>query len=312
MEIMRMKYDKTLETKRILIFLTLAFVITYVLEFSIVKDLVTLDNAKQNGIAQIVTGSMMFIPALCVIITRIVSKEGFTHNWIRPNFKMNFKYYLFAWFGPAVLTFLGAVIYFVVFKEQFDSNMGYALNIFETQGIDLQSAQLRSTIISQFITGILLGPILNFVTCFGEEWGWRGYLMPKMMEKFGFLPMVLITGVIWGLWHLPLTIMGHNYGTDYAGYPYLGIFAMCIFCIVMGCIFSFLSIKTGSCIPAVIAHGSLNGIASTAIYFTKDGGNNFIGPAPMGIIGGSAFIITAIIILIKMTQSEKCKITENN
>jgi len=308
-----MKSDKVLETKRILIFLALAFVITYVLEISIVRTIISSDNVKLNAIAQLVTGSMMFIPALCVIFTRLITKEGFSHNWIRPNFKKHFKYYLFAWFGPSILIFLGAVIYFMVFKEQFDSNMGYAMNIFEAQGISLKTAQLRSTIISQFITGILLGPILNFLTCFGEEWGWRGYLMPKMIEKFNFLPMVLITGVIWGLWHLPLTVMGHNYGTDYAGYPYLGIFAMCIFCIVMGCIFSFLSIKTGSCIPAIIAHGSLNGIASTAIYFTKDGGNNFIGPAPMGIIGGSAFVITAIIILIKMTQSEKSKITiENN
>ncbi len=117
-----------------------------------------------------------------------------------------------------------------------------------------------------------------------------------MMNKFKLLPMLLINGVIWGLWHAPLTALGHNYGLSYPGFPFTGIFAMCIFCTVLGIIFSYLTIRTKSCIPAVIAHGSLNGFAAVAMYFTVDGGNPFVGPGATGIIGGSAFILTAIIL----------------
>jgi len=78
-------------------------------------------------------------------------------------------------------------------------------------------------VLSQAVTGIFLGPVLNFVTCFGEEWGLRGYLLPKMAKKFSLVKMLLIIGVIWGLWHAPLTALGHNYGVGYPGFPFLGI-----------------------------------------------------------------------------------------
>lgn len=129
-----------------------------------------------------------------------------------------------------------------------------------------------------------------------------------MMNKFKLLPMLLINGVIWGLWHAPLTALGHNYGLSYAWFPFTGIFAMCIFCTVLGTIFSYLTIKTKSCIPAVIAHGSINGFASVAMYFTVDGGNPFVGPGPTGIVGGISFIVTAIILyflLRKASLTEK-------
>ena len=78
---------------------------------------------------------------------------------------------------------------------------------------------------------VLLAPVLNIVTTTGEEWGWRGYLVPKLTEKLSVVPTLLISGIIWGLWHAPLTVMGHNYGLGYSGYPYTGILAMCAFCV---------------------------------------------------------------------------------
>ncbi|HKM22842.1 MAG TPA: type II CAAX endopeptidase family protein [Lachnospiraceae bacterium] len=302
-----MEQTKSMETKRIVIFLAFTFVVTYAIEIGVIRNLINSTDTTMNVIAQLATAGVMLIPTLGVLFTRIVTKEGFKNHWLKPNLKGNIKYYLIAWFGPAVLTLLGALVYFLVFPKSFDINMSYTLDMYQAQGLEYTVSQLQITIISQVITAVLLAPVLNCIFCFGEEWGWRGYFVPKMKEKMGFIPMVLITGVIWGLWHAPLTAMGHNYGLGYAGYPYLGIFAMCIFCIVMGCIFSFLTLKTGSCIPAIIGHAALNGIASTAIYFTRDGGNNFIGPAPMGCIGGVAFIITAVVMAVLMQRQKSCE-----
>lgn len=296
-----------IQTKRIVIFLIFTFVVTYGIEIGVIRNLIASQDRTMNMIAQLATSGVMLIPALGVLFTRLVTKEGFQNHWLKPNLKGNVRYYLMAWFGPAVLTLVGALIYFMIFPKSFDINMSYTINQYQSQGIEATVAQLRPTLISQMITGVILAPVLNCLFCFGEEWGWRGYFVPKMKEKMGFLPMVLITGVIWGLWHAPLTVMGHNYGTDYVGYPFLGIMAMCIFCIVMGCIFSFLTLKTGSCVPAVIGHGALNGIATMAIYFTNDGGNNFVGPAPMGCIGGAAFIITAVIMAVLAMRQKSCE-----
>jgi membrane protease YdiL (CAAX protease family) len=165
------------------------------------------------------------------------------------------------------------------------------------KGADYANEVARSIVISSAIAGFFLPPVLNLLTCFGEEWGWRGYLLPGLKELLGLKPAILISGVIWGLWHLPLTVMGHNYGLGYRGYPVSGILAMCCFCTVIGILFSYLFIRTGSILPSVFAHGALNGFASLGIYFTRDGGNPFIGPSVTGILSGMPFIICACIAL---------------
>lgn len=294
--------------KRILIFLGTTFLITYLLEIFLVSPLVNSDDMIKMTVGQSLVAMMMFIPAIGVLITRLVTREGFKNLWIHPNFKGNIKYYLIAWFGPVVLTVIGALLYFLIFPNNLTFEMEYLAGAYEASGIEFDIEQLKSTLLIQSIVAIFLSPVVNAIACFGEEWGWRGYLLPKMSEKFKVLPMLLINGLIWGLWHAPLTVLGHNYGVGYFGYPYFGILAMCVFCIVLGTLFSYISLKTKSCIPAVIAHGSLNGFSAVAIYLTKDGGNPFIGPAPIGIIGGIAFIVVALICAYFLVKEEKSKI----
>ena len=57
---------------------------------------------------------------------------------------------------------------------------------------------------------MLIGPVLNAIPALGEEWGWRGYLLPRLTGTRGVVAGLLLSGVIWGLWHAPLTLLGHN------------------------------------------------------------------------------------------------------
>lgn len=157
----------------------------------------------------------------------------------------------------------------------------------------------------QCIQALFLAPALNFFTCFGEEWGWRGYLLPKTKNLLPTIPMLLVSGIIWGLWHAPMTIIGHNYGLGYWGFPFTGIAMMCVFCIVLGIFLSYVTLKTSSCVPAILAHGAINGIAAIGMYFTFDGGNPFIGPIPTGIIGMIPFILAAIPMVVYFKKCEK-------
>ena len=299
--------------KRIVVFCVVTFVITYALEFGVVYPL----NEKANlgeipsYIALISISAMMFLPSIGVVLTRLITREGFKNALIKPvNFKRTFKYYLLAWFAPPVLIALGAAVYYLAFPGDFDPTMSLMATSLESQvgaevaGV-MSAVPIQTVFLTQLIVGVLFAPLLNIVTCFGEEWGWRGYLLPKVNERLSFIPTVLVTGVIWGLWHAPITAIGHNYGLGYPGYPYLGIFAMCCFCVVAGTFLSYVTVKAKSCLPAAIGHGAINGFGSIGIFFSATGGNPFVGPFPVGIVGGTALIIVAVVICIRMRKEPR-------
>ena len=301
--------DKKLETKRILIFLGITFFITYAFSFGVIYPLASTQNVREGRavLTTVLISALMFFPAIGVLLTRLITKEGFKNAWIHPHFKGNIKTYLLAYFGPSILVLLGTALYFLIFPSHFDPEFGFMQTTLEAAGAsaEMYPMPLSTLIIVQALTAFFLGPILNFVTCFGEEWGWRGYLLPKMAEKLPAIPMLLINGIIWGLWHAPITAIGHNYGIGYPGFPFTGIAAMCGFCIMMGIFLSYVTLKTKSCIPAVLGHGAINSIAAIGIYCTVDGGNPFIGPAPSGIVGAIPFIIVAIIMLVFYFRTNK-------
>ena len=298
--------SQKLETKRIILYIGITFLLTYGYCFLVLYPLI--QGESLSGVPALMTqflvAAAMFFPAIGVLLTRLVTKEGFKNAWIRPNIKGNVKTYLLAYFGPGILTILGTLLYFMIFRGSFDPECGYMKLTLEAAGTQVEALPmpLSSVLLIQGVQALTIGPVMNFVTCFGEEWGWRGYLLPKMSEKISLIPTLLMNGVIWGLWHAPLTAVGHNYGMGYPGFPFTGILAMCLFCVVMGVFLSYVSLKTKSCIPAVLGHGAINSFAAIGIYFTKDGGNPFVGPAPTGVIGMIPFAVVAVVMVWRLKK----------
>ena len=306
--------EKKINKTRIILYLAITFVITFAMEIFVVRPLIQSSDESQALLGQSIIAGMMYIPTIGVIATRLLTKERFAGNlFIALNIKKNLKYYGMAWFGMAFLTVVGTVLYFLLFQKCFDPELGYLKAMYEAQiemtgaGEVPDTSGLWSMMLQQVVFGILFSPFLNIINCFGEEWGWRGYLLPKLMKQFKIVPTLLISGVIWGLWHAPLIVLGHNYGVGYPGYPVVGILAMCVFCVVMGTILSYLTIHTKSCIPAAMAHGMINGFSSVGIYFTSltHPYNVFVGPTALGIVGGIGFIAAAGIMGYKLYQQEK-------
>lgn len=98
---------------------------------------------------------------------------------------------------------------------------------------------------------------LNGVVAIGEEFGWRGVLQHHMIERLGFLRGVALLGFVWAIWHLPLNLAGYNHGEA----PLLG--ALVLFpaqLIAISFIMAWLTIRAKSLWPAVLMHGSGNGI----------------------------------------------------
>ena len=302
--------SKMQDLKRVLVYILVTFGLTWAYCLAVIYPIAKGESLAgvPSTVTQLLVAAGMFFPAIGVLLTRLLTKEGFKETWLRPNLKKNLRFYLLAWFGPAVLTFAGCVIYFLIFPENLDLRFSYFIATLESTGAPMETLPIPVGLlmIVQCVQAVFLAPALNFVTCFGEEWGWRGYLLPKISRHFSTVPTLLITGIIWGLWHAPLTIIGHNYGLGYWGFPFTGIGMMCIFCTVLGVFMAYVTLKTGSCIPAILAHGAINGIAAIGMYFTFDGGNPFVGPAPTGVVGIIPFVIAAIpmVFLLKKDRND--------
>ncbi len=201
-------------------------------------------------IAQAFGAFGMFAPALAHLLTRIITKEGFKDLKLFPNFKGNMRYYLAA-VGVKILE---SIVITLMFAQIFlGGDNVFSLGEGGT-GIALLLAQISYSVIV-------------FFPAFGEEWGWRGYMMPKLMELMPKPAAVIAGGVIWGLWHAPLTVSGHNFGTDYPDFPYLGIACMCGLCIFSNAFFTLLTERTGSIYPASVAH-MVNNNCSPAMVMT--------------------------------------------
>ena len=298
--------------KRIVVFLAVTFGLTWAYEFGVVYPIA---SGTLTGIppiaAQFATGAAMFFPAIGVLVTRLVTREGFKNIVIKPlRFRESAPWFLVAWFGPAVLAAIGAAVYFLAFPQDFDPGMSAMVATTQLQaeaagGTGMPDDMLRIMLLAQLPFAVLLGPVLNIATTFGEEWGWRGDLVPKVSARLRIVPTLLVTGVIWGLWHAPLTIIGHNYGMGYPGWPFGGIAAMCLFCIVLGIFLTYVTVRTGSCLAAAIGHGAVNAFVSAGLLFSLTGGNPFVGPMPVGIVGGCAFIAIAAVMLWDLHRREK-------
>lgn len=283
--------------KNLFIFLGITFTLTWGLIF-----LVTLSNPLNSTNIKLSFAIYMLIPAISSLITRLITKEGFKILMLKPNLKGNLKSYLIAWFLPSLLIIFGTALYFIIFPTNFDPTMSTMVEEFKSQMITLgqsstlTDAQIKQSLLMQIGFAILLAPVLNIITTLGEEIGWRAYLLPKLCERYSIVKSVLISGVTWGLWHAPMIALGHNYGVGYFLYPFGGIFAMIIFCVFISPIFSYVTVKTNSILPAAIAHGALNGFVQASFLFANSSVNPFIGPAAAtGIIGGAGFIIAGFI-----------------
>lgn len=297
--------------KRIGIFLGVTFVLTWAYEFGIVYPV---SSGALTGVppvaVQFITGGAMFFPAIGVLVTRLVTREGFRNSVIKPRgFKKAAPWFVVAWVGPSVLAVIGAAVYFLVFPQDFDPAMGAFVALTQQQaaasGAAMPTETIAMMLLAQLPFAIFLGPVLNIFTTFGEEWGWRGYLVPKVSTHLRIVPTLLLTGVIWGLWHAPLTIIGHNYGVGYPTWPIGGIAAMCLFCIVIGIFLTYVTVRTGSCLAAAVGHGAINAFVSASLLFSASGGNPFVGPMPVGIVGGCAFIAVAAFMLYDLHRREK-------
>lgn len=248
----------------------------------------------------LLTGPFMWAPAIAHVLTRVITREGWERPYLRPQLRRAWPYWVAAWLLPGLLTIVGMVAYFLLFPHHYDGSLGGLREMLAAQlpeGVGLEELNVWALAAVQVAQAVLLAPILNSVATFGEEFGWRGYLQPKLLH-LGTRRALVLTGAIWGVWHWPVILMGYNYGFDYLGAPFLGPLAMVWFTVVAGTLLGWLTLRGKSAWPAVIGHAALNGMAGLGVIFLRGDPHTLLGPTPVGLIGGIGFTATAVVILV--------------
>ena len=96
---------------------------------------------------------------------------------------------------------------------------------------------------------LILNFFFSFTAFFGEEYGWRYFFQPLLQKRFGMRAGVLLLGIFWGLWHLPLNIFFYSPDTWL-----ISVLVQIVTCISFSIFFGYGYLKTENIWVPVIMH----------------------------------------------------------
>ena len=188
----------------------------------------------------IITQLFSFSPAIACLITRAVTKEGFGDMKLHFNFRGNFRWYLLAFALPLVCFSASQLLPVII------SGYGSRLSGFTADNV------LSVIFILMGQSAVVSAGLL------GEELGWRGYMNRKLEPLVGTLGTCLIGGIIWGLWHFPIDISNYLGGSGSFSFSMKLAFGRLVLLTCFGVFLMWLTKKTDSIFPAVVAHFMFN------------------------------------------------------
>lgn len=210
----------------------------------------------------------------------------------------NWKEMPWAWIAGILLLGGALLITLTIPGYKFISPMDSLANQIEVasetmseQDLSLARTQLQMPFLGIILLGmsLLIGPLINAFLTLSEELGWRGYLWHVLKEQ-GFWSATCITGLLWGLWHMPIIWLGHNYPDA----PILGSALFVLLCLLMSPVYSWLRVTTKSVWGPGLFHGTTNSAASYFIMLQDPQDQPWLGL--LGIGGFIAATLSAVLI----------------
>ncbi|MDX2190737.1 MAG: type II CAAX endopeptidase family protein [Bacteroidota bacterium] len=274
------------------LFIILTFIVSWGIE-----ALFYFSGYKINDpLYQVMGIGVMWVPGLVAIIIQLIYKEPLISS-LKLSLKPNI-WFIWAIATPFALVFI-TIILSICFPGVFISwdMKGFYDRISLISSPEMiqkikDANQLLS--VHPFIIGIggaiVGGATINAIVALGEEIGWRGLLMNELKHK-GYFNASMQTGLIWGVWHAPLILMGHNYPE----HPIAGVGMMVLFCVFISPIFSYIYLRANSIWAPAMLHGVLNAAAPLSFMILNRSDDLLLGLTGLAGLGtillGMAFFM---------------------
>lgn len=281
-----------MEKKKILIFLAFCFGISW-----LSAGLFYLCGIDYQSVWGFLFATVyMFFPLVSVLLTQLVTGEKPLSD-IGISFRLN-KWWWLGWLViiplPILLSIPVSALFPGVSIGADTDSLKQTMDAMQAQGLSLGPWGVG---IITLLSGFVAGLTINALFAFGEESAWRGFLH-RLLKGKGFWKECLIIGVIWGIWHAPIILMGHNYPS----HPVAGVFMMVAFCVLVTPLMVFIRERSGSVTMAAIAHGTINALGGLPIVY-------LIGYKELlsGITGLAGFIVLALADIVILLINNKRK-----
>jgi len=228
----------------------------------------------------------MWTPAIASVVARLVLREGFADVSFRIGGRQGWKAIGAALIFPSILGLIAYGIAWTTGLVQFSPKL-----------IQLAAAYVgdnTSPVITFLINLAVASTIVTIYsvrTAAGEEIGWRGYMLTRLIDA-GLPNPVLASGLIWGLWHVPL-ILGEVYLVGPP--PIVAALLWMVTATAFSFVFARLRLGTGSVWPAIALHSAWNAIIQSAFDPASKGVGAELWIGESGILVALAMILAAVI-----------------
>jgi len=191
------------------------------------------------------------------------------------------------------LVHAGAAVIMVLRGVPGDLTAGTWIALGQSQLAELTGTAMPAAAVVLIVAfNAVIGLVVTFVAAMGEEIGWRGWLWPAL-RPLGRVRAMIVMGLIWSLWHLPVVLIGYNY----PGVPrYAAIPMFVLPCIAMSLLFCALTDRAGgSPIPAAWAHSAVNSLGGIIIGIVS---TTATGAALSPLVDGPLGVVGVILVLV--------------
>lgn len=136
-----------------------------------------------------------------------------------------------------------------------------------------------------------IGLIIWLVGAYPEEYGWRGYALPRLLEKYSPLSASLILGLIWGVWHLPLHFIE---GTSQSAIP---VWEYLVQTLALSVVYTWLHLRAGGSVFAASLFHAMGNITGAVFPYWVTAAGRWV----------SFFILLVPVVILAVQMNHKGK-----